>query len=71
MHALAELQNSLGHINDIAVADHLFERIVASREHKRTSRHLCTAAGLVAGWHTHSASNRGTGSESHLATVPR
>ena len=55
MHALAELQNSLGLINDIAVADHLLGHIAASREHRRT-HDLCTAAGLVAGWHARSAS---------------
>jgi triphosphatase len=55
LHALAEVQNGLGLINDIAVADHLLEHIAASLEHNRT-RHLCTAAGLVAGWHARSAS---------------
>jgi triphosphatase len=55
LHALAEVQNSLGLINDIAIADHLLEHIAASLEHNRT-HHLCTAAGLVAGWHARSAS---------------
>jgi triphosphatase len=56
-HVLAQLQNSLGHMNDIVVADHLLERLSAARGGKRSSGHLSTAVGIVAGWHTHSASS--------------
>jgi hypothetical protein len=51
------LQNSLGHMNDIVVADHLLERLSASREDMRISDHLSTAVSIVVGWHTHSASS--------------
>jgi triphosphatase len=56
-HDLAKLQNSLGHMNDIVVAEHLLERLSAAREDQRISAHLSTAVGVVAGWHTHSASS--------------
>jgi triphosphatase len=56
-HALAQLQNSLGHMNDIVVADHLLEHLSAAREDQRISAHLSTAVGVVAGWHMHSASS--------------
>jgi triphosphatase len=55
-HALAQLQNRLGHMNDIVAADYLLERLSADREDQRISDHLSTAVGTVAGWHTHSAS---------------
>jgi CHAD domain-containing protein len=55
LHALAELQDILGLINDITVTDHLLEHIAALHEDKRT-HYLWTAAGLVVGWHAHSAS---------------
>ncbi|MGO9056960.1 MAG: CHAD domain-containing protein [Candidatus Binataceae bacterium] len=54
-HALAQLQNSLGQMNDIVVADHLLERLSAAHEDQRISAHLSTAVGVVTGWHTHSA----------------
>jgi hypothetical protein len=38
------------------VADYLLERLSADREDQRISDHLSTAVGIVAGWHTHSAS---------------
>jgi hypothetical protein len=44
-------------MNDIVVADHLLERLSAAREGQRASDHLFTAVGIVAGWHTHSASS--------------
>lgn len=54
-HALAQLQDSLGRMNDIAVADHLLERLSALRKDRRASDHLQTAIGFVSGWHVHSA----------------
>jgi triphosphatase len=54
-HALAQLQDSLGRINDIAVADHLLERLSALRKGRRVSDHLQTAIGIVSGRHAHSA----------------
>jgi triphosphatase len=54
-HALAQLQDSLGRMNDIAVADHLLERLSAVRKDRRPSDHLQTAIGIVSGWHAHSA----------------
>jgi hypothetical protein len=46
----------MGHMNDLVVADHLLERLFAARKDQRISDHLSTAVGIVAGWHTHSAS---------------
>jgi CHAD domain-containing protein len=54
---LAQLQNSLGRLNDIAMANHLFQRLSAASEDQRASDRLSTAVGIVAGWHTHSASS--------------
>ena len=56
-HALAKLQNSLGHMNDIVMANHLFERLSAARGDRRASDLLFTAVGIVVGWHTHNASS--------------
>jgi triphosphatase len=57
IHSLAQLQNSLGNMNDIVMANHLFERLSAAREDQRASNRLSTAIGIVAGWHTHNASS--------------
>jgi CHAD domain-containing protein len=56
-HALAQLQNSLGHMNDIVVADLLLARLAAARDDQKISDQLSTAIGIVAGWHTYSASS--------------
>jgi triphosphatase len=56
-HALAQLQNSLGHMNDIVVADHLLARMSVALDDQRIPDHLSTAIGIVTGWHTHSASS--------------
>jgi CHAD domain-containing protein len=56
-HTLAQMQNSLGHMNDIVVADHLLERLSAARVDQGSSDRLSTAAGIVAGWYTQSASS--------------
>jgi CHAD domain-containing protein len=56
-HVLAQLQNSLGHMNDIVVADHLVERLSAARNDQGTSHHLSTGAGIVAGWYTNGATS--------------
>ena len=56
-HALAQLQNSLGRMNDIVVADHLLKRLSAAARHDRKIPEcLSTAARTVAGWYTQSAS---------------
>jgi hypothetical protein len=54
---LAQLQNSLGNMNDIVMANHLFERLFAAREDQRASDRLSTGVGIVAGWHSHNASS--------------
>jgi len=54
-HALAEMQNCLGHMNDVIVAEHLLERISTSHRHQRAFAALPNAAGMVVGWHAHSA----------------
>jgi hypothetical protein len=51
------MQNSLGHMNDIVVADHLLERLSAAREDQKISGNLLTAVGNVKGCYTHSASS--------------
>jgi len=56
-HALAQLQNSLGHLNDIVVADHLLERLRVARQDQSVSNRLSIAVGIVTGWYTHSASS--------------
>lgn len=56
-HALAQMQNSLGHMNDIVVADHLLERLSAAPANQKISGNLLTALGIVKGWYTHSASS--------------
>jgi CHAD domain-containing protein len=56
-HALAQLQNSLGHMNDIVVADHLLKRLSAARDDRRIYDRLSSAAGIVAGWYMQSASS--------------
>jgi triphosphatase len=56
-HALAQLQTSLGHMNDIVMANHLFERLSAARGDRRASDLLFIAMGIVVGWHTHNASS--------------
>ena len=56
--ALAQLQNSLGRMNDIVVADHLLRRLSAApRRDRRIPERLSTAARIVAGWYTQSASS--------------
>lgn len=56
-YALAQLQNSLGHMNDIVVADHLLGRLSAARDDRIISDRLSNAAGIVGGWYTQSASS--------------
>ena len=55
-HALAQLQSSLGHMNDIVVAEHLLRRLSAARHDRRIPERLSTAARTVADWYTQSAS---------------
>ena len=54
-HAMAQLQDSLGHMNDIVMTNNLLDRLSVARDHQRVSEGLSAAAGIVAGWHTHSA----------------
>ena len=56
-HAMAQLQDSLGHMNDIVMTDHLLDRLSVARDRQRASDRLSAAAGIVAGWHTHNASS--------------
>ncbi len=55
--ALAQLQNSLGHLNDIVVAEHLLGRLSAARHDRRISDRLSDAARIVIGWYMRSASS--------------
>jgi CHAD domain-containing protein len=54
--ALAEMQNCLGHMNDVVVAEHLLERMASVHQRQRVFAHLLTAAGTVIGWHARGAS---------------
>lgn len=53
---LARMQDSLGRMNDVVVAEHLLERMASAHHSQRISDHLSAAAGIVTGWHAHSAS---------------
>jgi triphosphatase len=55
-HALAEMQNCLGHMNDVVVAEHLLERMTSGHQRQRVFARLLTAAGTVIGWHARAAS---------------
>ena len=49
--ALRDLQESLGHLNDVAVAEHLLAELTQSAGHSKAGAKLHRAAGLVAGWY--------------------
>ena len=53
--ALAQMQNCLGHMNDVVVAEHLLERMTSVHQRQRVFAHLLTAAGTVIGWHARGA----------------
>jgi triphosphatase len=56
--ALAQLQSSLGHMNDIVVTEHLLRRLSAdARRDRRIPEPLSTAARTVADWYTQGASS--------------
>ncbi len=56
--ALAQLQSSLGHMNDIVVAEHLLRRLSAdARRDRRIPEPLSTGARTVAAWYTQGASS--------------
>jgi triphosphatase len=54
--ALAQMQDCLGHMNDVVVAEHLLERMASAHQRQRVFAHLLTAAGTVIGWHARGAS---------------
>jgi len=54
--ALAQMQNCLGHMNDVVVAEHLLERMAGAHRPQRGFAYLLTAAGTVIGWHARGAS---------------
>ena len=54
--ALAQMQNCLGHMNDVVVAEHLLERMASAQRAQRALPRLVTAAGTVIGWHARGAS---------------
>ena len=49
---LAELQDVLGGLNDVAAADTLLQSLVSAAAEKQR-QHLAQASGLVTGWHAH------------------
>jgi triphosphatase len=50
-HSLTHLQDSLGKMNDIVVAEHLLKHLSANNNDDR----LLIASGMVTGWHMHGA----------------
>src|SRR5215467_7740237 len=54
--ALAQMQNCLGHMNDVVVAEHLLERMTSAHQRQQVLSHLLVAAGTVIGWHARGAS---------------
>jgi hypothetical protein len=42
-------------MNDIVMTNNLLDRLSVARDRQRVSERLSAAAGIVAGWHTHSA----------------
>jgi triphosphatase len=50
--ALKDLQDRLGHLNDVAVAQRLIDSLVGERNVAGEDDSLQRAAGLVLGWHT-------------------
>jgi len=54
--ALAQMQNCLGHMNDVIVAEHLLERMTSAHQPQQVFSHLLIAAGTVIGWHARGAS---------------
>lgn len=55
-HALTQMQNSLGRMNDIVVAELLLKRLSAARD-RRTSDLISTAGRMVTRWYSQNASN--------------
>ncbi len=51
--ALKDLQDALGHLNDVAVAEERVAALVALAESPEQEERLRLAAGLVLGWHSH------------------
>ena len=55
--ALKDLQDGLGHLNDVAVAQRLIDSLVG-RGDRSADRRLQQAAGLVLGWHARGVADR-------------
>jgi len=55
LNGLSCMQDSLGHMNDVVVADHLLQRLSARRSNR--PEQLSMAIGIVVGWHAHNASS--------------
>jgi triphosphatase len=53
--ALGKTQDSLGHLNDVVVAEHLLQNLSDRRINRRD--HLSIGIGIVIGWHQHSGSH--------------
>jgi len=53
LHSLGVMQDSLGHMNDVLVAEHLLQQLSARRGSQ--SPGLSMAIGMVIGWHAHNA----------------
>ena len=51
--AMRGLQDSLGHLNDVAVAEHLLADLTKPRRGRRRPAGLDQAAGKVIGWYAH------------------
>jgi CHAD domain-containing protein len=51
-HVVTRMQDSLGHLNDIAVAEHLLEQLPAAKDR---AGYLARSIGTLIGWHAHVA----------------
>jgi triphosphatase len=59
--ALKDLQDGLGHLNDVAVAQRLIDSLVGEWNGSADGDSLQRAAGLVLGWHAHGVVDREPG----------
>ena len=56
--ALKDLQDGLGHLNDVAVAQRLIDSLVGRGDRSANGDGLQRAAGLVLGWHARGVADR-------------
>ena len=65
------MQDLLGHMNDVAVAQHVVEDLLTATEPGARQRAAALGAGQVLGWYAHDALRAGAASGRGLGGVPR